>query len=57
MNRSMADFTGETSTTSPETVRRPSSRADGARAPGRQPADAGAAAESMAAVLRALPDG
>ena len=51
---SMADLTGETAPPSTEAARRPPAQADGARAPGRQPADATAAADSMEALLRTL---
>jgi endoglucanase len=51
---SMADLSGETPSPSTEAARRPSAQADGARAPGREPADATAAADSMEELLRTL---
>jgi tetrahedral aminopeptidase len=51
---SMADLGGETPSPSTESAQRPSVQADGARTPGREPADATAAAESMEELLRTL---
>ena len=50
---SMADFTGETPAPA-HAAERPPAQADGARTPGKRPADAGAAAEPMEELLRTL---
>lgn len=51
---SMADFTGDTTAPSPAAAQGPPAQADGARAPGREPADPPAADGSMEALLRTL---
>jgi endoglucanase len=51
---SMADFTGDTAAPPTEAAQRPPAQPDGARAPGRLPADADAAAGSMEELLRTL---
>ncbi|MFL5383010.1 MAG: M42 family metallopeptidase [Longimicrobiaceae bacterium] len=50
----MADFTGETPAPSTGAAHGPPAQADGARAPGREPADPPAADGSMEALLRTL---